>query len=92
MSVPPLDFLEFRARLPLATPQGVRLLKDFTLEETMVALALWHVQRAPYSREAIAGNATVQPNDVMFVAEHLLEWEQTFKDARKHLVQVRTDV
>lgn len=82
VSVPPLDFLEFRARLPLATPQGINLLKDFTAEETMVALALWHLERSSYSSQEIGNNATVQPGDVMFVVENLREWVQIFDRAR----------
>lgn len=90
VSVPPLDILEFRARLPLAVPQGAQLLTRFTLEETIVALALWHLEHAPSDVNSIGNSAIVQPSDVMFVEANIRDWVETFNKARRMLSSLQS--
>ena len=92
VAVPPLDLLEFRARLPLHKPIGRSLLTEYTLRETMVALALWHLEHTSDFMEAEqhCGNDDplqdmVQPKDVLSVEPRLREWQKVFQRARKML-------
>ncbi|MCL4351823.1 MAG: hypothetical protein M1499_00755 [Firmicutes bacterium] len=90
VSVSPLDILEFRACLPLAQPSGARLLTGFTLEETIVALALWHIEHTSYEPEE-GHFAMVQPADVMFVEQNLRDWVKTFERASAMLKSISTN-
>ena len=92
VAVPPLDLLEFRARVPLHKPIGRSLLTEYTLRETMVALALWHLEHTSDFLEAeqYCGNKEplqdmVQPKDVLSVEPRLREWQKTFQRSRELL-------
>ncbi len=81
VTISPLAFLEFRARLPLESPLGVDLLKHYSLEEYMAALAIWQVEHTAWGMPLVS-EMMLEPNQVMFVAANVKEWHATFRRAR----------
>ena len=81
VDVPPLDFLEFRAHLPIEHEIGRELLVRTTVAETMVAIAIRHVEmQRPEGRKAM-----VQPETVREPNLQIYEWKKAFDRAREYL-------
>ena len=81
VDVPPLDFLEFRLQLPIEREIGRELLVQTTVQETMVAIAIRHVElRLPEGRKAM-----VQPETARDPKQQLDAWKKVFNRAHEYL-------
>lgn len=87
VDVPPLDFLEFRAHLPLTTQIGRDLLVRTTVQETMVAIAIRHVEiNTPEGNKAM-----VQPASVRDPEGDLVAWKTAFDRAHEYIIRTTNE-